>query len=51
MLPPGSTSRIGAAFVAATAITGITAGVALAHPESEGDHAGPEPRVAGSGER
>ena len=35
-----SVSRSIAAFVAATAITALSAGVALAHPESEGDHGG-----------
>jgi hypothetical protein len=34
------TPRFGAALVAATAITVLTTGVALAHPESEGDHPG-----------
>jgi hypothetical protein len=31
-------SRSAAAFVAATALTGLGAGLALAHPESEGEH-------------
>ena len=35
-----STSRLGAALVGATATLALTAGMALAHPESEGDHPG-----------
>lgn len=38
MLTSRSISRFGAAMLAATAITALTAGVAVAHPESEGDH-------------
>ena len=38
MLRSRSTARSGASLVAATAILALTAGVALAHPESEGDH-------------
>jgi hypothetical protein len=38
MLRSRSTARSGAALIAATAILALTAGVALAHPESEGDH-------------
>jgi hypothetical protein len=38
MLRSRSTARSGAALVAATAILALTAGAALAHPESEGDH-------------
>ena len=34
----GSVSRFTAALVAATALVMLTTGVALAHPESEGDH-------------
>ena len=34
----GSVSRFTAALVAATALAMLTTGVALAHPESEGDH-------------
>jgi hypothetical protein len=40
MLRPRSTARSGAAFIAATATLALTAGVALAHPEAEGDHPG-----------
>jgi hypothetical protein len=40
MLRSRSATRSGAAFIAATAILGLTAGGALAHPESEGDHPG-----------
>ena len=38
MLPTPSTSRFAAALLAAAAISLITTGVALAHPEAEGDH-------------
>ena len=38
MLRSRFTARSGASLVAATAILALTAGVALAHPESEGDH-------------
>ena len=37
-MPARSIHRAAAALVAATAITALTAGVALAHPEAEGDH-------------
>src|SRR5687768_12512034 len=40
MLPTRSTSRFAAALLAAAAISLITAGIALAHPEAEGDHPG-----------
>jgi hypothetical protein len=40
MLTSRSTARVAAAFIAATAITALTAAGAMAHPESEGDHAG-----------
>ena len=40
MLTSRSTARVAAAFVAATAITALTAAGAMAHPESEGDHPG-----------
>ena len=35
-----STSRLGAALIGAIATLALTAGVAFAHPESEGDHPG-----------
>ena len=38
MLRSRSTARSGAALIAATATLALTAGIALAHPESEGDH-------------
>ena len=38
MLRSRFTARSGAALVAATAILALTAGTALAHPTSEGDH-------------
>jgi hypothetical protein len=38
MLRSRFTARSGAGFIAATAILALTASVALAHPESEGDH-------------
>ncbi len=38
MLRSRSMARSGAALIAATATLALTAGVALAHPESEGDH-------------
>lgn len=40
MPAPRSTIRRVAALIAASAITALSAGVALAHPESEGDHPG-----------
>jgi hypothetical protein len=40
MLTSRSTSRLGAALIGAIAILALTTGVALAHPESEGDHPG-----------
>jgi hypothetical protein len=38
MLPTPSASRFAAALLAAAAISLITVGAALAHPETEGDH-------------
>jgi hypothetical protein len=40
MLTSRSTSRLGAALIGAIALLALTTGLALAHPESEGDHPG-----------
>lgn len=40
MLTSRSTSRLGAAVIGAIATLALTTGVALAHPESEGEHGG-----------
>lgn len=40
MLTSRSTSRLGAALIGAIAALAFTAGLALAHPESEGEHGG-----------
>ena len=40
MLTSRSTSRLAAALIGAVATLALTAGVAFAHPESEGDHPG-----------
>lgn len=40
MLTSRSASRLGAALIGAIATLAVTAGLALAHPESEGEHGG-----------